>query len=247
MTEPLPPGLPYANRTGRPPGLAVRALGLALPGVRRVQAQVEPWADAWHAHNRTALGAPGRRWVILGDSMAQGVGASSWDAGWVDQLRARLAEADHPLVVVNLSATGARVPDVIDQQLPVLEALPPAGGADGPDLVTVLVGSNDLFAGGTARRELPEAMARLVGRLPRNTVVATLPQRRAAARAANRPIEAAAAAGRIVRVDMRAEGPSSWRGRLASDWFHPNDAGYGELAVAFLPHVLGVLVATGDR
>lgn len=241
MTDhPIAP-LDYANRTGRAPGLGVRALGLVIPGVRRVQAQAEPYAAAWHAHNRAALGSPGRRWVVLGDSMSQSVGASAFDAGWVGQLAARLAADGDPLVVVNLSATGARTADVVDQQLPVLATLPPALGSDSPDLVTVLVGSNDLFAGQAARRALPTAFAAMVQALPHRAVVATLPQPRAAARRANRHVERAGADGRLEVVDMRTEGPSSWRGRLASDWFHPNDAGYAELARAFLPHVRRVL------
>lgn len=238
--QPLAP-LDYANRTGRRPGVGVRVLGAVLPGVRSVQGQADPYAAAWHAHNRTAITTPGRRWVVLGDSMAQAVGASSWDAGWVDQLAAWLAADGHPLVVVNLSATGARTADVVDQQLPVLESLPPATGTDEPDLVTVLVGSNDLFAGGAARRRLPDDYARLVERLPRSTVVATLPQPRTAAHRANAHVERAAAAGELELVDMRTEGPTSWRGRLAPDFFHPNDAGYAEIARAFHPHVLRVL------
>ncbi len=173
--------------------------------------------------------------------MAQGVGASRWDAGWVDQLRAALAAEGHPLVVVNLSATGARTADVVDQQLPVLAALPPAPGSDRPDLVTVLVGSNDLFAGGGHRQRLPDEFARLVAALPRGAVVASLPQPRTAAHRANRHVADAAARGDLVMVDMRSDGPSSWRGRLAADFFHPNDAGYAELARAFLPHVRAAL------
>ncbi|WP_377642493.1 SGNH/GDSL hydrolase family protein [Oryzobacter terrae] len=238
--QPLAP-LDYANRTGRRPGAGVRVLRAVVPGVRAVQAQADPHAAAWHDHNRRALSAPGRRWVVLGDSMSQAVGASSWDAGWVDQLAAWLAAAGHPLVVVNLSATGARTADVVDQQLPVLEALPPATGTSEPDLVTVLVGSNDLFAGGAARRRLPDDYARLVARLPRSAVVATLPQPRTAARRANAHVEAAASTGDLELLDMRSEGPTSWRGRLAADWFHPNDAGYTEIARAFQPHVLRVL------
>lgn len=235
--------LDYANRTGRRPGFGLRALGRVLPGVRAVQAHAEPWADAWHASNRVALETPGRRWVVLGDSMSQGVGASSWDAGWVNQLGAEVARVGHPLVVVNLSATGARTADVVEQQLPVLRSLPPARGTDDPDLVTVLVGSNDLFAGRAARRALPDAFGSLVDALPRGAVVATLPQPRAAARAANRHVRRAADAGALELVDMRTDGPSTWSGRLASDFFHPNDAGYAEIARAFRPHVLLTLDA----
>lgn len=243
MTTP-PPLLGYENRTGRAPGLGVRALGAVLPGVRRVQAQAAPYAAAWHAHNRAALATPGRRWVVLGDSMSQGVGATAWDTGWVDQLAGTLAAQGHPLVVVNLSATGARVPDLVDQQLPVLESLPPAVGTEAPDLVTVLIGSNDLFAGGRSRTTLPGAFATMLARLPRRSVVATLPQPREAARRANEHVVAAASTGAVELLDMRAEGPSSWRGRLAADFFHPNDAGYAQIARAFHPHVLRVLEQT---
>jgi lysophospholipase L1-like esterase len=152
----------YDNRTGRGPGRVVRTLGLVVPGVRRVWTDVEPYADAWQAHNRAALGRPGRRWIALGDSMSQGVGASAHDRGWVGQLHDRLAADGHDLVLLNLSATGARVPDLLEQQLPALDRL----GRRDDDLVTVLVGSNDLFAGGEARERLPDAVHELVGRLP---------------------------------------------------------------------------------
>ena len=236
------PELTYTNRTGRPPGRATRALGVVLPGIARVRAQAEPYADEWHRRNGEALTRPGRRWVVLGDSMSQGVGASSPDGGWVGQLADRLAADDLPLRVVNLSATGARVRDVLDQQLPVLEGLPPAGEADGPDLVTVLIGSNDLFGGRRSRDELPDGFAELLDRLPTGAVVATLPQPRAAAQRANTHVLAAESAGRVAVVDMRTAGPDSWRGRLADDWFHPNDAGYTAIADAFEPVVRRTLL-----
>ncbi len=235
----------YDNRTGRAAGPFVRTLSVLLPGVRRVRRQVGPYAVAWRRHNLAALTRPGRRWVVLGDSMSQGIGASAWDRGWVDQLGARLAADGHELgpglVVVNLSANGARVPDVLDQQLAAYDAV----GRRDDDLVTVLVGSNDLFGGRPHRAALPGALGALVDRLPDGAVVATLPQPRAAARAANVPVDAAAAAGRIVVADLRTDGPASWRGRLAADLFHPNDAGYAALADAFEPAVRRALGRPG--
>lgn len=222
-------GLDYDNRTGRPPGRLVRSAGVVLPGVARVWSQAEPYAAAWHAHNLAALERPGRRWVVLGDSMSQGVGASAYDAGWVGQLARRLADDGHDLNVLNLSATGARAQDVVEQQLPALAAL----GHRDDDVVTVMVGSNDLFGGRARRRRLPGDFASLVHRVPPGSVVATLPQPSGAADAANHYVEAAAAAGRIVLLDLRAVGPDSWRGRLADDWFHPNDAGYAAIADSF--------------
>lgn len=208
-------------------------MSAALPGVARVWRQAGPYADAWHASNIATIDRPGRRWIVLGDSMSQGIGASAHDAGWVGQLAERLAADGINLRILNLSATGACVADVVDQQLPALERL----GIRVDDLVTVMVGSNDLFGGKGRRAALPSAYAELVDQVPTGSLVATLPQPTGPARAANVHVEAAEAAGRIVMVDLRVTGPTSWRGRLAADFFHPNDAGYAAIATAFEPTV----------
>lgn len=208
-------------------------MSAVLPGVARVWRQATPYADAWHASNIETIDRPGRRWIVLGDSMSQGIGASAYDTGWVGQLAERLRADGNDLQIVNLSATGACVADVIDQQLPALDRL----GFRADDLVTVMVGSNDLFGGKVRRVALPGAYKELVGRVPPGSLVATLPQPAGPARAANVHVEAADATGRIVMVDLRVTGPTSWRGRLAADYFHPNDAGYAAIATAFEPTV----------
>ena len=79
----------YSNLSGRPPGPVLSVAARLLPGVREVQAQVEPYARAWEEHNRAAVQADGPLWVVLGDSMAQGIGASAYDRGWPGQLADR--------------------------------------------------------------------------------------------------------------------------------------------------------------
>ena len=229
--------LNYDNLTGRGPGRVVRLLSSVAPGVAKVWSQSAPYADAWHASNIDALQRPGRRWFVLGDSMSQGIGASTFDAGWVGQLHDRLHAAGFDLQVINLSATGAYVSDVLDQQLPVLDEI----GVRDDDLVTVVVGSNDLFGGRGRRDALPAAYAQLVERVPEGAVVATLSQPTKAAGSANAHVEAAATSGRVVMCDLRVTGPTSWRGRLAGDFFHPNDHGYAAIATAFEATVLGAL------
>ncbi|GAB2906631.1 hypothetical protein GCM10027047_01030 [Rhodococcus aerolatus] len=236
----MSPAFDYDNRTGRPPGRVVRAMGAVLPGVGRVWDQVEPYARAWRAHNLAALAGPGRRWVVLGDSLSQGIGASTYQHGWVGQLSHRLAADGHQLQVVNLSATGACVSDVLDQQLPALEQV----GLRDDEVVTVMVGSNDLFGGSVRRQALGAAFTDLVARVPHGTLVTTLPQPTRAAGRANAPVEAAAAAGRVVMVDLRVTGPTSWRGRLAGDFFHPNDAGYAAIADGVEPALRAALAGT---
>lgn len=229
----------WDTRTGRPSGLGMRLLSAAVPGVRRVREQVEPYAAAWRERTERNLGDPRRRWVVLGDSMSQGIGASSHDGGWVGQLERRLRSAGHDLAVLNLAANGARTSDVVTRQLPLLAELPAQAPGTPAPLVTVLVGSNDLFGGRGARGALPDAMAELVDGLPDGAVVATLPQPADAAGRANTHITEAG--GRLRVLDLRSSGPTSWRGRLAADFFHPNDAGYTAMADAFEPAVRAAL------
>jgi lysophospholipase L1-like esterase len=230
----------YANVTGRPTGALIRALARVHRGIATVAAQDEPYARAWRSANQDAVRRPGPRWIVFGDSMSQGIGASRFDAGWINQLDRRLIESGLSRPIVNLSASGARVDDVLGQQLPAWRALPAASG-DGTDLITVLLGSNDLLSK-PHRRRLPQAFAELVAQLPHGAVVSTLPQPRTAAREVNIVLAAASARGEITVVDMRAAGPSSWRGRLAADHFHPNDRGYAGIAAAFYPLVLRTLL-----
>ena len=240
----MEPALTYANVTGRPTSAFVRAASLLSRGVASVQRQHRPYAASWHAANAAALAEPGPRWIVFGDSMSQGIGTASFDAGWVNQLHAQLREEGFDLPVANLSASGARVEDVLTQQIPAWQSLPPApDGQAAPDLITVLIGSNDLMSK-PHRLALPERFAELLRLLPHGAVIATMPQPRAAAQAVNEALRQAAGRNEITLVDMRASGPSSWRGRLAADHFHPNELGYEGIAQAFHGPVLETLRST---
>jgi lysophospholipase L1-like esterase len=199
-----------------------------VPGIGRVHAQKEPFAAAWSAANAAALQTDGPLWVALGDSMTQGIGAKAPTGGWVGQLERQLADAGRPMRVVNLSATGARVRDVLDDQLPQLAQL---GAA--PALVTLLIGANDMLF--RSRRVAAVRSFRLVlERLPAGvSVVATLPRGNPEALAINASVESAAAAGRLRIADMRGGTFASIRGTLAEDYFHPNEVGYARIAAAF--------------
>jgi lysophospholipase L1-like esterase len=228
------PEFDYSNLSGRPLGPFLQLMSTVLSGVRQVQDQVRPYAEAWRAANLQALADSGPLWVALGDSMTQGVGASTFDRGWVGQLARRLDDEGRHHRVVNLAFSGARTTDVLDRQLPALAAL-----ATPPDLVTVLIGSNDLTRR-AYRDRLPAAFAELLERLPVGSVVANLPQPRSAARRVNVLIERAVRQRGLVLADMldRRHAPTSWRGRLAEDHFHPNELGYAGLADTF-HHAIG--------
>lgn len=210
----------YSNLSGRGPGPFVSVASRLLGGVRHVQQQVAPYAAAWERHNAEAVVASGPLWVTLGDSMAQGVGGSAYDMGWAGQLAELIDPAYRH---VNLSVYGGRVADLLERQLPALEQIGPA------DLVTVIIGSNDLFSR-QFRPLLPAALAELLERLPERSVMATQPGGSPASLEFNRQVDAAAKTGRVVVADFRDPIMRSWKGRIAADFFHPNDRGYAGMA-----------------
>ncbi|MEP6628820.1 MAG: SGNH/GDSL hydrolase family protein [Lapillicoccus sp.] len=211
----------------RPPGPVVRVLGRVFRGVREVQAQTEPYAAYWVRANREALTRSGPLWVALGDSMTQGIGASTPMQGWVGQLSTRLEADGWEHRLVNLAVTGARVADLLDAQLAALDAIVAAEGP--PALVTVVIGSNDVVSP-RYRAGLSARFETLLDRLPHGSVVMNLPNPHREARRVDELIRDRAASGQVVLVDMRTDGPRSWRGRLAPDSFHPNDRGYAGMA-----------------
>jgi lysophospholipase L1-like esterase len=218
---------------GRPPGRLVTILARLVPGVAAVRAQEVPYAQAWRQTNLKSLAGENVRWVVFGDSMSQGLGASSLSQSWVSQLaRSLLMKVD----VVNLSETGARVSDVMSRQVPVWRALPPAPHGE---IVTLLIGSNDLFHPGV-RGHLPVQFAELIRLLPDEAIVATLPSPRRLAGGVNAVIEAARIPRSLRVVNSEALG-GSWRGRLAADHFHPNDHGYAAIARMFEPAVTAAI------
>lgn len=217
----------YSNESGRPTGPFLRTLGAVLPGVRAVQAQIAPYAAAWQRDNLTALRAQGPLWVALGDSMTQGIGASAHDRGYVGQLSRTLSEQGWAHRLVNLSFNGARVQDVLDRQLPALDDLVVSEGA--PALVTVVIGSNDIVLR-AHRAGLPARFEAMLDRLPAGAVVSNLPNPSREAEQLDALLRRREAAGSLTLADMRHGGPTSWRGRLAGDLFHPNDLGYAGMA-----------------
>ena len=219
-----------AGRARRPLSrIGTGVLRRVYPGYARTSAMVLPYAEAWSAANEAARAAEGPLWAALGDSTAQGIGASSYDRGYVGGLLAWLADhTGQRWRVVNLSRSGARAADVLAEQLPALEALGPTG------LVTLAVGANDMVRRTPAPRLLA-ALTEVLDRLPRGAVVATLPQ----GLGRSRPVEVndwlvreATGRGLVVADLWRHTGPP-WSGKFAADGFHPNDAGYQHWLAAF--------------
>ena len=207
---------------------AVWAVKLALVA-RSVGANAAYWSEP-----RGETG--GLLYVALGDSAAQGIGASDPDNGYVGLIAQRLRETTGgPVEVVNLSKSGARIRDVLDTQLPGLESL----GRE-PDVVTVAIGGNDIRAYDQAT--FAAEADRLTASLPKGAYVADAPYfmhgrwQRDAARAADLLTASATREGlRPVPLHeaLKAQGWQAMLTQFAADWFHPNDRGHRVWADAF--------------
>jgi acyl-CoA thioesterase-1 len=176
-------------------------------------------------------------YVALGDSVAQGLGGSTPATGYVGLLAERLRAAG-PVQVVNLSASGARIQDVVDDQLPRLRAL------DRVDVVTLDIGGNDVRRYDPVRFER-EITALLAG-VPAGTIVADLPyfmhgHWERDALVASRLLREAAGLRGLPVVPLHAVlAQRGWKGMFgdyAADFFHPNDRGHRVWADAFWPQV----------
>ncbi len=176
-------------------------------------------------------------YVAVGDSAAQGIGASRPGRSYVGLIAAHLRETTgRSIRVVNLSISGARLREALALQLPALRRLK-------PDIVTVAVGANDIagFDAGRFERELTE----LYDALPSDAIVSELPsfylgtkERNVAV--ANRIVhrladERGLAVAPLHRVTSRAGVARYALNQVAADFFHPNDRGYRVWASAFLP------------
>lgn len=196
-------------------------MGIIRRVFRKSFEQVETYAEDWRLANQAALAGTGPLWVVLGDSAAQGVGASSYDNGWVGIVHRRLGPHWR---VVNLSTSGARTRAVIDEQWPQARDLD-------AQLVTAVVGGNDALH--TREQTWLRDVDDLVAAMPTGAVVATTARgvfERKTGRVNEHLREAAQRKGLFVADIWSHTGPP-YKG-LYADALHPNDQGYLQWADA---------------
>jgi lysophospholipase L1-like esterase len=175
-------------------------------------------------------------YVAIGDSAAQGIGASAPNRGYVgilaDEIRVKTGRS---VRVLNLSVSGATVDLAVRDQLPRFMKLK-------PDVVTVAIGANDIALWDPAVFET--GIRAIFAALPPHALVADLPcfhlphnERKVAV--ANRVLREVADEHGLTVVPLHAttkrQGLRSVATQFANDFFHPNDRGYKVWADAFLP------------
>jgi acyl-CoA thioesterase-1 len=212
-------------------------------GVAKVCSDRAPFAEYWNQRNEWALTDTGPLWVVLGDSTAQGLGADHPQEGYVSQTQAQfIHRSGRPWRVLNLSSSGATIPDVVRDQVPRLTAL-----AETPDLVTCGVGTNDLL-------RVPPPKVRglfdeLIDAVPEDAVLLDVPIPEGRCRVGrfaaqyvnkvNTSLYAAAGARRLRIAYVSRHFTPPWTDKFGPDDFHPNAAGYDYWSRALLQAVPG--------
>lgn len=183
-------------------------------------------------------------YVAVGDSAAQGIGASRPDHSYVGVLARDIrAVTGRSVRIVNLSVSGATVELAVRDQLPKFVKYR-------PDVVTVAIGANDV-----AKWD-PEAFERgireIFAVLPKHALVANLPffyfpRNERKVLLANRILRSVADEFGLTVVPLhtvtRLRGVRRMLTHFADDFFHPNDHGYRVWAEAFRPSLVADLVA----
>ena len=221
-------------------GLATTAVRRRLDEVRQVRRSVaeyrEHWRDLAEAHDPDSDAV---RYVALGDSAAQAVGASTPEAGYVATVAQHLAgTTGRDVDMFNLSVSGAKAADVLEDQLPRLAAL-----GFVPDVVTLGIGGNDVVDRRISVEAFLDTMAEVLAELPPGSYVADPPgflippfEARSDAMAVGvRPLIRDAGHYLVaLHRATRSAGHLGWVRNVAADAFHPNDRGYAGWAAAFI-------------
>ena len=218
-------GLAYARYLQRRREMWRERLTQAIPVNSR-------WWKDYHKRDGELL------YVAIGDSTAQGIGASRPGRSYVGELAKHIrTHTGRTVRVANLGVSGSTVRGALIDQLPKLRKLE-------PDIVTVSIGANNMADFNAEKFE--SDLRRLFDGLPAHAIVADLPSfyflpAEKLVRIGNAIVRAVAAEhGHTVvplHARMKRQGPWGVSTQFAGDLFHPNDRGYRVWASAFLPEI----------
>jgi lysophospholipase L1-like esterase len=228
--------------------LIITVVFLLFMGVSllRLRNQVVRYKSYWESQTETPAEPNAVTYIALGDSTAQGIGASKPENGYVGLLASEITASTHrPVHIINISKSGAKIADVINEQLPQLASL-----KTGKAVITMEIGANDMVA--NADEDAIRAGAeQLFSQLPKNVIVSDIPSfsktwlssREIKIAQSNKIYrEVARKHGfELVPLYDRLKSTHGWSGN-AIDFFHPNDKGYEVWAEVFKDKVLKAVV-----
>lgn len=208
---------------------------------------MQPVTAKWWRERRTQ---PGKlRYLALGDSTAQGIGASSPGRSYVGQIIERIeAQLGEPVQATNLGVSGATSALCARDQLPRSEK--PL--KQNPELVTLAIGANDIAQWSPV--QFHRNLSTVLDALPTHTIIGELPSfhlphNERKVRKANDILHTIADSRGLAVAPVydatRARGLRGILTEFAEDAFHPNDRGYQVWADAFWPLVSERIIAAG--
>ncbi len=192
----------------------------------------------WQENNQSQKDPQAISVIALGDSAAQGVGASSAQKSYVGQVSSNIEQKTSKKVqITNLSVSGAKIADVTAQQIPELQKL----HMSGKTIVVLDIGTNDVTRG-SYDEEFARDIDALFSKLPKQTIVADLPYLGKSRWqsidpyiiSANKILhEKAEKYGlEVVPLYDNLKAKNGWR-VYSGDFFHPSDYGYSIWADTF--------------
>jgi len=217
------------------------AVGYYVGGHIKANRDARHFDEHWsrRAQYRIRPDLPPLHYVALGDSAAQGVGATSASRGYVALIGDMMSEATgRAVIVTNLSVSGAVSGDVVADQLPRLAALDFT-----PDLVTLDIGGNDaVYFLDNTRESFQASFDAILAGLPQGSFVADVPwlmwpglaQRSSEMSGVSRQLIESHGHHLVpIYESTRAAGLFGYHLHTAADLFHPNDKGHAEWAEKF--------------
>lgn len=207
--------------------IAVVLYGLSLFSL---WTQLARYKNYWDRNNQKPAISGELLYVALGDSTAQGIGASHPDKSYPGVIAKQLAQRENrPVRLVNLSKSGAKVRDVIDTQLPAFEKLDSKTQAK----ITIEIGANNII--GFNAESFEKDMDELMGKLPKQTIVSDIPyfgggrlkSREPDVQKANEIMYRLADKHgfELAKLHEQTRRNDSIK-TFATDWFHPSSNGY---------------------
>lgn len=194
--------------------------------------QIGRYKHYWERNNQKPSSANEILYVALGDSTAQGIGATHPRHSYVGLVSKELEKKNYqPVRTINLSKSGAKVEDVINYQLPELKKLQ----VNDKTVITIEIGANDMI--NFNNNDFEKSMDQLMSQLPKQTLISDIPyfgdtrykNKQSNVEVANKIMYRLANKNgfELVPLHDRVKENGGYR-TLAIDWFHPSNTAYKE-------------------
>jgi len=195
---------------------------------------VNKYSDFWTAEAKESGEIT---YLALGDSAAQGIGATNPLKGYVGLVAKNLESSSGKTVrIINISKTGAKMNDYLKDQAPLI-------AASNPDIITIEIGANDIREYNDT--DFRATFKKVLKTLPDGSYVSNMPLFNSRPGSTENGKRASAIVAEELKqypnlnfVDLQTETQQNQSiFGFAPDLFHPNNLNYKNWANAFLKKI----------